>query len=245
MPKDQPMKTHLLKKLASGVVGSTGAIFLNFAGATSAPAADIDFSGTFYHDNDVLLFDFTVEQASEITIFSSSWDDGGLDPILALWDANGDFITEQDDGLLTGSQVSNGVSYDYDEWDSYFTEFLTAGTYTASVGQFNNFANGSNLADGFMYDGPGNENFTAKDLCTNGSFCGIWEPNDNRTNDWTFHILGADSATVTQQTTHEDVPEPITMLGSATALGFGAVFHKSRRKNNRKRAECCAIVIRE
>jgi hypothetical protein len=63
------------------------------------------------NDNDVLSFNFTVASDSNITIFSSSWDDDGFDPILAIWDSLGNLINEQDDGNVTGSQVSNAVSY--------------------------------------------------------------------------------------------------------------------------------------
>ncbi|WP_369600392.1 DVUA0089 family protein [Hahella sp. SMD15-11] len=123
----------------------------------NAVPMDFDFSGTFTKDNDVVLLNFTVNTASSVTIFSSSWDDGGFDPILAIWDSAGNRIEQQDDGGLTGSTVSNGVSYDYGVWDSYFTIALDAGTYTASIAQYSNFANGTHLSDGFRYDS--NPNF--------------------------------------------------------------------------------------
>ncbi len=165
----------------------------------SAHAADFDFSGTFTSDNDVLMFQFTVGSTSDFTIFSSSWLDGdsglGFDPILAIWDSNGINIFEQDDGGVEGSTMSNGVLYDHGVWDTYFTTTLAAGNYTATVAQFDNFANSTLLSDGFQHDG--NPNFTF-DLGygTQDLFNGVWSGTDARTGDWAFHILNIDTAVV-------------------------------------------------
>jgi hypothetical protein len=217
------METNLLKQVATGAMISVSAVSMNFIGATSAQAIDFALTTTFDNDNDVQLVDFTIDSARNITLFSSSWDDGGLDPIMGLWDANGDLIWEQDDIGSTGSIFSNGVEYDYGRWDSNFTQFLGSGSYTVSVGQYNNFANGYNLADGFRYDDPGDENFTAQFGCTQGSFCGVSGQNDNRTNSVTFHILGADSL--------RTVPEPGTVVGIlAVGLGSAAVRRTKKSK---------------
>lgn len=206
------------------VAGSLTAIVLS---SQVARAADFDFSGTFDADNDVLMFDFTVDLDSSVTVFSSSWDDGGLDPILSIWDTAGNLIQEQDDGENIGSTSSNGVFYDHGVWDSYYTEFLTAGDYTAVVTQFDNFANGTSLSDGFSYDGPGNENFTATlGSCSNGQFCGVFSFDDNRTNEWVFHLTNVGSATVIGDDP-ESVPEPASLLGLAA---IGAVVTGSALK---------------
>ena len=215
------MKTNLLKQVATGAIISVSAVSMNFIGATSAQAIDFTFTTTFDKDNDVQLVDFSIDSDRNITLFSSSWDDGGLDPIMGLWDANGDLIREQDDIRSTGSIFSNGVEYDYGVWDNNFTEFLVAGSYTVSIGQFDNVASGSNLGDGFVHDGPGNENFTAEFGCTQGSFCGLNEPNDNRTNSVTFHILGADSI--------QGIPEPGTVVGILAVGLFGATVRRVKK----------------
>ncbi len=203
-------------------------VILVLGTASTVKAADFDFFGNFTNDNDIFRFDFTVGADSDITIFSSSWDDGGLDPILAIWDSAGNLIAEQDDGQLTGSETSNGVSYDYDIWDSYYTEFLTAGSYTATIGQYNNFANGTNLSDGFRYDGAGNENFTSAFGCSNGQFCGVFTDNDNRTSEYAFHILNVDDAVVVDPDPNS-IPEPASLLGLLTVGSFGT-FLKRKRK---------------
>lgn len=185
------MKTKLLS-LKSLKVAALGAF-----SASIASAIDFDFSGQFAQDNDVALLNFTVGVDSTITIFSSSWIEGGsglgFDPILAIWDSNGNLIAEQDDGGNVGSTVSNGVSYDHGIWDSYYTQFLTAGSYTASIAQFNNFAVGSNLGDGFVHD---NDPAFTQNFGPETYFNGVSGSNDARTGDWEFHILNAESASI-------------------------------------------------
>lgn len=118
----------------------------------NAKALDFDYFGSINYDNDVLLFDFSVDSLSLVTVFSSSWDNGGFDPMLGIWDDDGELIAFQDDGHNVGSTLSNGTLYDYGDWDSWYQVNLAAGGYTASLSMFPNFNNGSNLSDGFYYD---------------------------------------------------------------------------------------------
>ena len=186
----------------------------------SAAPMDFDFSGTFTSDNDVVLLDFSVATDSTITIFSSSWlspeAGNGFDPILAIWDSNGNLIEEQDDGDVAGSTVSNGVSYNHGVWDSYFTTSLVAGSYQASITQFDNFAVSGSLADGFQRDD--NPNFTF-DFGFGGAtqplFNGVWnDDSDPRTGAWEFHILNVDTAS-------GPGPAPAPVPAPATLALFG------------------------
>lgn len=207
------------------------AVMFVFGMVGSASALDFDFSGTFTKDNDITLLNFTVGSDSTITIFSSSWGNdigprgyvagGGFDPILAIWDDTGGYVNEQDDGGNVGSTLSNGVSYTHGCWDSYYDIFLAAGDYTASIGQYDNFANGSNLSDGFYHDGD--PTFTQAFASNPHTyFNGVWDDNDYRTGDWAFHLLNVEEAS------QQPVPEPCTILLMGAGL-LGLVVSNRKR----------------
>ena len=210
------------------------AMMLVFGMGGSANALDFDFSGTFTQDNDITLLNFTVGTDSTITIFSSSWgndvgSDGyvagaGFDPILAIWNNTGGIVSEQDDGHNVGSTLSNGVSYSHGYWDSYYDVSLTAGDYTASIAQYDNFVAGSNLSDGFKYDG--NPTFTQSFSSVSQTyFNGCWLDNDYRTGDWDFHILNVADAS-------HPVPEPSTIL--LIGVGLLGLVGYSRKHFSKK-----------
>lgn len=186
---------------------------------TSAHAANFSFTGEFRYDNDVQLFDFTVGSTSEVSLRSWSYaggvnaagqtiSRGGFDPILAVFDANGKKIAEQDDGqcaLVAADSVTNEC------WDTFFTTTLAAGTYTASIQQFDNFANGSLLA-GFDYDGVQHRQFR------NGF---VDAAGDKRGAAWAFDILNVNAAELPPPS---EVPEPTSIaLLSAALLGMSVM----------------------
>lgn len=203
------------------------AFFALFLSALTANATNFSFNGEFQHDNDVQLFTFTVDAISSVSLRSWSYAggtnaagqsiaQGGFDPILALFDSTGARVGQQDDGgcaLVAADSVTNRC------WDTFFTTTLAAGTYTASVSQYDNFSNG-NLASGFFWDGVQNQNFA------NGFFDNT---GNHRTNSWAFDILNVAQADLPPAT---PVPEPGSLPLSLGAL-VGIVFLKRHKADRR------------
>lgn len=170
-------------------------------------ALDFDFSGIFKYDNDVAILNFSVGAPSTVTVFSSSWVSGGFDPILAVWDSSGNVVAQQDDGANAGSTLSNGVWYNHGTWDSYYSVLLTAGSYQASIAQYNNFALGSNLSLGFTHD---SDRFFTRIYGSAPLFNGVWDADDPRTGNWAFHILNVETA---NQQRVPDMSSTVALLG--------------------------------
>lgn len=182
------MKKQLLAAVALG------------ASLHQASALDFDFSAAFTKDNDVVREYFSLADPATVTVFTSSWDDGGFDPVLALWDSSGNLIAEWDDSGLVGSEVSNGVSYDYGSWDVFEKVSLPAGSYSVTIAQFNNFAialPGENISLGFQWGSNPNFTFTEQ-FGPQPYFNGVngdWDGasyNDPRTGNYAFHIKTPD-----------------------------------------------------
>ncbi len=184
------------------------------ATVVSAGAANMSYTGQFAHDNDVQLFNFTVSSLSTIGLRSWSYAGGvnaagqtiargGFDPIVALFDATGKLIDGQDDGECA-RVAADAVSRQC--WDVSLSVKLAAGTYTASIQQYNNYSTSDNLADGFYYQGAQYQNFR------NGF---VDEMNMRRNGEWAFDILNVDPAVPTPDPA--DVPEPgsVALLGAA------------------------------
>jgi hypothetical protein len=191
--------------------------------ATSALALNFSFTGNLTKDNDVQLFNFSVGAPSNVTLRTWSYAGGtnaagsviargGFDPILALFDSSGAFISQNDDG---GSNVP-GDAVTGAHYDTFLTSSLAAGNYTVAVMQFDNFANGPQLSNGFERDGASFNNFR------NGFFD---VTGDKRDSHWAFDILNVDEAIVVGN----PVPEPSTLFLLGAGLG-GLILARRRAK---------------
>ncbi len=206
------------------LMGCAAALLMAAATAGEAAVTDFSFQGRFSGDTDVAVFRFSVGTTSSVTLRTYGYAGGvqadgtrvpagGFDPILALFDPTGRFVTEVDDGDDLPADPRTGSAY-----DASLTTVLTPGRYFASLQQYDNFTNEPTLTAGFFYDGLDMPAFTSRFGCAAGVFCDV-EGND-RSGDWAVDILGVDDATV--------VPVPAALPLFATALG-GLVWIRRRR----------------
>ena len=177
------------------------------AGSGAALAANVSFTGNLASDNDVQLFSFTLAADADVTLRTWSYAGGmnaggsaigagGFDPIVSLFSGLGGaalLIGANDDG--TGVAVDPSTGFAFDSLLEVLA--LPAGTYTVALSEFDNFANGPTLDDGFL--GNNVQGF------------------DGRSAAWALDILGVDAAS--------RIPEPTSLalaLFGLAAAGAGA-----------------------
>ncbi|MBA4143806.1 MAG: DVUA0089 family protein [Nitrosospira sp.] len=180
-------------------------VIIGLAGG-SAFAGDFSFTGDFTNDDEVQPFSFTVtENFAEVTLRTWSYAGGtnaagaeiargGFDPILTLFDAStGALINENDDGHMTIDPLTgNG-------YDSFLMNYFDAGSYIATVTQFESYAIGPLLSNGFV--GSANSNF------------------DNRDSHWAFDIVNVSSASAGAPYI-SPIPEPGILAMFLAGLGL-------------------------
>ena len=154
-------------------------------------------------------FQFNVSTPGNRTFFSSSWDDGGFDPMLGLWNQAGNLVYFQDDGLNGGSTPSNGVQYTHGGWDSYYSVNLMPGSYILTLSTFDNFNIGDQLSQGFLRDNDAPIPIAEWYQPANGY----------RASRYAFHILNVDAAVINDPALPTPEPSTILLMG----LGFGAL----------------------
>jgi hypothetical protein len=194
-----------------------------YACVASANASSLSFTGQFTNDNDVKLINFTVGALSSVGLRTWSYAGGinaagqtiargGFDPVVALFDATGALIGGQDDSVC-GKVGADAVTRQC--WDINFVIQLAAGSYTASIQQYNNFNVSDNLADGFYYQGAQYANFR------NGF---VDEMDNRRTGIWALDILNVNPAAA-------PVPEPATLGLMGVALAGLATMRRRRQQS--------------
>lgn len=216
------------KGFLSGLAVAAG---LAISSPAYAAVQDFSFTGSFTGDADVQQFNFAIGASSDVTLRSYSYaggtmadgtviSAGGFDPILALWDSAGNLVGEFDDGPgAVGTDPVTGAAFD----TNLLLTGLAPGSYTATIAQYDNFAAGTNLSDGFLRSDP---SFTAVFGCSNGQFCDVAA--DNRTSFWAFDVLGVDTAVAPPPTPTIPLPAGLPLLLTGLA-GFGLL---ARRKSS-------------
>lgn len=109
-----------------------------------------DFDGYINYHNDVDYYYFTLSTSSTpVEIWTDSFDGGAhFDPIIALWDVlTGDLIEENDDNSTV--RPSDQTVYD----SGIVTSSLSAGDYILTITPYSNWAAGTNISAGFVFDG--------------------------------------------------------------------------------------------
>lgn len=116
----------------------------------TARADMFDFGGYLEYHNEVDYYYFSLPTSStSVEIWTDSYDNGAhFDPITALWDGpTGNLIEQNDDN--PGIRPADQTIYD----SGISLPSLTAGDYFLTITRYANFASGTNIADGFAYDG--------------------------------------------------------------------------------------------
>jgi hypothetical protein len=195
-------------------------------------AANFSYSGSFSADDDVQLFDFTVDVLSTVTIRTFGYaggtqDDGnqvsagGFDPMVTVFDGSG-IHGGNIDGLSPAVLVDPDTGL---ALDALFTADFAAGSYTVALTQYGNFALGFTPDDGFSYQGVPDFTtfFEVAESCANGQFCSTDSAYRvvDRTDRWALDILNVASASVVP------VPAAVWLFGSGL-LGLVVLARRNR-----------------
>ncbi|MGB5324518.1 MAG: DVUA0089 family protein [Pseudomonadales bacterium] len=191
--------------------------------SSAAAAGNFSFTGSFNQDDEIQLINFVLTAPTTVTLRSYSYGGGtqadgnivvagGFDPVLAVFDFQGDFVVQQEDAPIgTVTPDPNG-----NEWDVYLQLALPAGEYFLAITQYDNLTEGNfpggNFSNGFDRQGTGNFTGTVFN-CSNLMFCDF--DDNNRTSQWAFDILGADLASTSTIVVPTNVPFlPIWAMGA-------------------------------
>ena len=207
--------------------------------ATSVQAGLIQLEGNLEYHNQMVYMNVSLNQdAEDLRFWTDSFKDGvNFDPIIALWDANGQLVFQNDDDLYEydssyyGDGFYDDTEYVNPETQTYFDAGyalpqLAAGEYVMTLGAYSNFSVSEYLEDGFIEDNA--DPIALDEWCQPAGGCGLGT-------EWSLWFDGVDAASIKvsdagsptseggARGSSASVPEPASMgllgLGLA-AIGF-------------------------
>lgn len=176
--------------------------------AMANEASALTASGNFVLDADYTIVPFSLLVGSTVTIETTSYANGGFDPLLTLVGPfsgpSGSVIAENDDKDFINNILDSFISID-----------LSAGNYEVVITQSLNQLNGASVPP-YTFTKTGN--FTGTEYgCSQGSFCNY--SGENRGTNWSLNITAV--PTVAE-------PETLALMG----LGLTGLFLSRRGKKD-------------
>jgi hypothetical protein len=239
MVKIMTMKKVFATGLSAAVL-SVGGLALS---AGNAQAATISYSGNLFSN----VEEATTGSASLLKFNSAL---GTLTGVTLTSQVSGSAVlqvTNNDNDQKTRSFTNGTAKFDFTLTapEVSVTSTASTGSISGSVpapkGTTKDFLGAVSIVDGsydvlpkdlFDYIGNGTKTFTATGDLSDGTYTGT----GSRLSFGGYSLLSA-KAIVTYTYTEAPpaaVPEPLTILGAATAVGFGAAFKRRALKNNKK-----------
>jgi hypothetical protein len=201
-------------------------VLLALCGAQAGLAGTVNLSGVLGQDDSIQVFTFSVQNDAAVSVRTTSFAAGGFVPILALFGPGTFFapIGVGNDCGNFGTDAATGFCNDTElQWNA-----LAGQQYFIALTEYDNYAIGPTLADGFTRQGMGN--FTAELPFNNpvpgGSFL-YPDSGAQRTNAWAVTFASTDPTLVAAA-----VPEPssgVLLLAGAFLL---ARLRKTRNSRN-------------
>ncbi|GHU00509.1 hypothetical protein FACS1894154_09650 [Betaproteobacteria bacterium] len=116
--------------------------------ALPSQAATFHFTGNITYHNDVITIPFTLDaDATDVRVYTDSFLSSlNFDPITALWGGDGTRLAQNDDN----ANINPSVQTWYDS--GFYLPTLAAGDYFFTVATYNNWAVGTNISAGFIFD---------------------------------------------------------------------------------------------